>query len=273
MTLPDPSTSIRRPPESKPEPNDNRVLVLGIYLPSVANHAARISADLLAGNLWQIDLRWAAVGEGGIPDGLRALTVLRLTERVPKFRILNRLLAEIDLAPYRFLVVVDDDIELESGFLDRFLAYQTAHDLTLAQPARTHDSYIDHYFVAQLLGVEARQTRFVEIGPVFSLRRDGFAHLLPFDEEAPMGWGLDFVWPVQLDAHGCRLGVIDASPVRHALRKPVSTYDYTETNTAMEQFLNDRAHLSHAAAFVALETYPLRASEQAHQAGNRSGTP
>ncbi|WP_093030060.1 hypothetical protein [Thiocapsa roseopersicina] len=255
------------------EPKDNRVLVLGVYLPSVANHAARISADLLAGNQWQIDLRWAAVGEGNIPDGLGELTVLRMTERMPKFSILNRLLAEIDLSPYRFLVVVDDDIELESGFLDRFLAYQTAHNLTLAQPARTHDSYIDHYFVAQLLGVEARQTQFVEIGPVFSLRRDGFARLLPFDEEAPMGWGLDFVWPVQLDAGGCRLGVIDASPVRHALRKPVTTYDYTETSAAMERFLSDRVHLSHAAAFVALETYPLRESDPAHDAGHRPGPP
>ncbi len=256
-----------------PEPKDNRVLVLGVYLPSVANHAERISADLLAANQWQIDLRWAALGEGEIPDGLGELTVLRMTERMPKFSILNRLLAEINLAPYRFLVVVDDDIELESGFLDRFLAYQAAHDLTLAQPARTHDSYIDHYFVAQLIGVEARRTRFVEIGPVFSLRSDGFAHLLPFDEEAPMGWGLDFVWPVQLDAAACRLGIIDASPVRHALRKPVTTYDYAETSAAMEQFLSDRAHLDHAEAFVALETFPLHVPEPARDAGNRSGPP
>ena len=255
------------------DPKDNRVLVLGVYLPSVPNHAARISADLLAGNQWQVDLRWAAGGEGDIPDGLGELTVLRMIERMPKFGILNRLLAEIDLAPYRFLVVVDDDIELESGFLDRFLASQTAHDLTLAQPARTHDSYIDHYFVAQLLGVEARQTRFVEIGPVFSLRRDGFARLLPFDEEAPMGWGLDFVWPVQLDSDGCRLGIIDASPVRHALRKPVTTYDYRETSAAMARFLSDREHLSHAAAFVALETYPIRPSDPVRDDGHRSGQP
>ena len=255
------------------EPKDNRVLVLGVYLPSVPNHAARISADLLAGNQWQVDLRWAAVGEGEIPDELGELTVLQMTERMPKFHLLNRLLTGIDLSVYRFLVVVDDDIELESGFLDRFLAYQTAHDLTLAQPARTHDSYIDHYFVAQLIGVEARRTRFVEIGPVFSLRRDGFAHLLPFDEEAPMGWGLDFVWPVQLDAAGCRLGIIDASPVRHALRKPVTTYDYTETSAAMERFLSDRAHLDHAEAFVALETFPLHGPKPARDADNLSGPP
>ncbi len=273
MTTPDPSSLAHQPQGFMSEPKDNRVLVLGVYLPSVPNHAARISADLLAANQWQIDLRWAAVGEGEIPDGLRELTVLRMTDRMPKFSILNLLLAEIDLSPYRFLVVVDDDIELESGFLDRFLADQAAYDLTLAQPARTHDSYIDHYFVAQLLGIEARQTRFVEIGPVFSLRQDGFAQLLPFDEEAPMGWGLDFVWPVQLDSVSCRIGIIDAAPVRHALRKPVTTYDYTETSAAMEEFLSKRVHLSHAEAFVAVETYPLRASDPAHHAGNRSGQP
>ncbi len=243
---------------------DNRILVVGVYLPSVPNHAARISSDLLTATQWQIDLKWAAIGDGTIPEELQGLTTLRMTERMPKFKLLNRLLAEIDLAPYAFIVVVDDDIELEPAFLDRFLAYQTAHDLTLAQPARTHDSYIDHYFVAQLLGVGARQTRFVEIGPVFSLRRDGFARLLPFDEAAPMGWGLDFVWPVQLDSGGYRLGIIDATPVRHALRKPVSTYDYSETSAAMERFLSDRVSLTHAVAFVALETYPLRPSDANH---------
>jgi hypothetical protein len=244
-----------------PDQQDNRALVIGVYLPSIPNHAEVISKELLGARDWSVDLRWATVGGGIVPETLRSLTVLQTSERVAKFVLLNRLLANVDLESYAFLMVVDDDIELPPDFLDRFLAHQIAHDFTLAQPARTHDSYIDHYFVAQLLGVAARWTRFVEIGPVFCLRRDGFPLLLPFDESAPMGWGLDFVWPAQLEAHGRRLGIVDATPVRHALRKPVTTYDYDQTNRAMARFLAERRHLSHAAAFRALETYPLAASQ------------
>lgn len=239
------------------EPQAKRVLVTGVYLPAIPNHAARISGDLLASTQWRVDLRWASIGKGPVDETLSALTTLRLQEPVPKFALLNRLLAEVDLDRYDFLVVVDDDIELPDAFLDRFLALQAEHDLTLAAPARTHDSYIDHHFVAQLLGVAGRRTRFVEIGPVFSIRHDGFAHLLPFDEDAPMGWGLDFVWPARLERLGQRLGIVDATPVRHALRKPVSGYDYDETNRAMKDFLDRHEHLAHADAFLALETYPL----------------
>jgi hypothetical protein len=236
---------------------DNRVLVVGVYLPTIANHADRISSDLLGAHRWHVDLRWAAIGDGPATELVRKHTVLISPTPVPKYALLNRVLGGVDLDTYRFVVVVDDDIEIGSEFLDRFLEYQIEYNLALAQPARTHDSYIDHYFVAQLLGVAARWTRFVEIGPVLSLRRDAFAHLLPFEEDAPMGWGLDFVWPVQLESRGCRLGIVDAAPVKHALRKPVTTYDYGETNTEMSRFLGEREHLARDEAFIAIETYPL----------------
>jgi glycosyltransferase involved in cell wall biosynthesis len=247
----------RRPPCE----TDRRVLILGIYLPGIANHAATLSRELLGARDWEVDLRWASVGacsaSAPLDPELEALTRWHSRERVPKFVLLNRLLAEIEIERYRYLLVVDDDIELPPGFLDRFLAIQEVRDFTLAQPARTHDSYTDHQFVNQLMGVESRCTRFVEIGPLFSLRRDGFASLLPFDEDAPMGWGLDFVWPVVLEHHGRRLGIVDATPVRHALRKPVSTYDYTETQTAMQVFLARRSHLTLSEACIAGQTYPL----------------
>ncbi len=246
------------PPE---QASDRRVLILGVYLPGIANYAAEISSELLSSRHWTVDLHWASVGAGApgvrIDPALKELTRLHSTERAPKFVLLNRLLAAIKCEPYRYLMVVDDDIELPHGFVDRYLAIQEARDFTLAQPARTHDSFTDHQFVNQLMGVESRRTRFVEIGPVFSLRRDGFEMLLPFDEDAPMGWGLDFVWPVILEQHDRQLGVIDATPVRHALRKPVSTYDYTRTESAMRAFLAKRPHLALAEACTASQTYPL----------------
>lgn len=234
------------------------VLVLGVFLQNTANYALEISAELRRSNDWNVDLRWAALGSAELSRDIAEATLIHTTERIPKFQLLNKLLQGIDLGRYRYIVVVDDDVELGDHFLDRFLALQQRYQLALAQPARTHDSFIDHYCVARLHGIEARRTRFVEIGPVFSIAANAFGSLLPFDETAPMGWGLDFVWPVQLEEDGLHMGVIDAVPVRHALRKPVTQYDYDDTKNAMSRFLQERKHLTPGEAFVTLETYTSR---------------
>ena len=238
--------------------NDNDVLILGVYLLNTTNHANEISRTLQQANEWNVDLRWAAVGSGDPPDELTGITVSTQEERAPKFRLINALIEEVDIERYRYLIVADDDIELPRGFVDRYLRLQEKYGFALAQPACTHDSYIDHHFVAQLEGVEARWTRFVEIGPLVSIRRDIFSLLLPFDEKkAPMGRGLDFVWPTQLEAEGVRLGIVDATPVKHALRKPVALNSYDDTKNEMDNFLSNQKHLSTSEAFLALETYPL----------------
>lgn len=233
-----------------------RVLALGVYMLNARNTAPDLAHELVSAREWEVEQRWAAIGAGAEPDGLEALTLLREHDPVPKFSLLNRLLEGVDLERYTYLIVTDDDIELPGGFIDRYLRLVEKHGLSLAQPARTHDSYIDHYFVAALSGVEARRTRFVEIGPLFSIARDTFGLLLPFDESAPMGWGLDLVWPVAFGAAGRHLGIVDATPVRHVLRKPVTLYTYDETDRKRVAFLKAHEHLTPDEAFVAVETYP-----------------
>ena len=242
-------------------PKRKRVLVAGIYLPDRENHALAISDELSSSADWQVDLCWGAVGSRPPPEELRARTHIISPQRVSKFELLNRLLAEAPLDDYEYLMITDDDIELPAGFVDDYLDVVTRRRFHLAQPARTHRSYIDHHFVAQLVGVEARRTRFVEIGPLFSLQRDAFPVLLPFDEAAPMGWGLDCVWPTLIESAGLTLGIVDATPVTHALRKPVALYDYDETNASMQQFLQDQPHLSAEDRFLSLETWPAPAAK------------
>lgn len=240
-----------------------RVLVVGAYLNGKPNYAEVLSAELSAAPGLSVDLCWAAIGGGSrLPEALAAATALHLHQPVPKFQLINRLLRHFKLGDYDALLVIDDDIELPAYFLPQYLALQAKHGFGLAQPARTHDSYIDHYFVAQLMGIEARRTRFVEIGPLFSISRTAFDVLLPFDEEAPMGWGLDFVWPLLLEQAGLSQGIIDATPVRHALRKPVTHYDYDTTNSDMKGYLDSRPHLRADDAFIALETFPGSAEAQ-----------
>jgi hypothetical protein len=61
--------------------------------------------------------------------------------------------------------------------------------------------------------VTARTTTFVEIGPVVLLSPRATAAVLPFPEDVRMGWGLDVYWSGMRDT--LRLGVVDATPMRH----------------------------------------------------------
>jgi hypothetical protein len=230
------------------------VLVVGVYLANRENTAHHISRELILSRRWNVEQRWIALGRGD-PRALAPPTTATVEPPQPKFALLNRVLGREELDRHEFVVVCDDDIELPEGFLDRYLDLVTRFDLALAQPARTHDSYIDHWFVEQLDGLEARRTRFVEIGPLFSMRRDAARHLLPFSEESAMGWGYDFVWPVVMEAAGLRMGIVDATPVAHRLRKPVAYYDHASASRAMNAFLSTRSHLSREEAFTIVEAY------------------
>lgn len=234
----------------------NRVLVLGVYLADRPNLAPEISVELARATRWQVEQRWVALGRSPVPAALAPVTTWTTVQPTPKFEVLNRLLRE-EGAPDRFdyIVVSDDDITLPAGFLDAYLALVEQYDLALAQPARTHDSYIDHRFVEQLDGLDARWTRFVEIGPLFSIRRDALARLAPFDPSSPMGWGYDFVWPVVMEEAGLHMGIVDATPVSHSLRKPVANYDYGTANQAMKDFLAAHPHLTRDRAFTIIRAF------------------
>jgi hypothetical protein len=233
-----------------------RVLALGVYLCDREHLAESIAAELGRSHVFQVDQRWIALGSSPIPPALAAVTVAQAAGPLPKFELLNRLLRGVDLDGLDHLVVADDDIALPEGFLDRYLALVERYGFALAQPARTHDSFVDHGFVERLDGLDARQTRYVETGPLFSLQRAAFPLLLPFDETPPMGWGLDFTWPVALERAGLRLGLIDATPVGHSLRKPVAYYDHASTLSGMAAYLASHPHLGRAEAFTIVEPYP-----------------
>jgi len=192
---------------------------------------------------FRVDQRWAALGGPAPTTDVHRVTTIQSSERIPKFALINRLSADVDLTGYAFVLLVDDDVELPDRFLDDFLSLQQKYDLALAQPARTPDSQSDHAIVRQVAGLDARQTRFVEIGPVVSLRQDAVRLLMPFDEASPMGWGLDFVWPLMLEAHGLRLGIIDKTPVRHALRLQTKGYDGRAAWWKMQAYLKRTPHL------------------------------
>ena len=100
--------------------------------------------------------------------------------------------------------MIDDDVELPRGFLDRFLFLCERFSLTLAQPAHRLHSHAAWEVTRRRPGSVVRETSFVEIGPVTAFARASFEVLLPFPE-LRMGWGLDVHWAALAREHGLAL--------------------------------------------------------------------
>jgi glycosyltransferase involved in cell wall biosynthesis/uncharacterized coiled-coil protein SlyX len=239
----------------KGEAKKGAVLLAGVYLADQKNAIRHIVRELDKSACYEVVQKWIALSGDAPSEEVQAVTVMKAGNPQPKFVLLNQLLSAEALEHYDYLLICDDDVILPENFLDNFLLLQQKCDFALAQPARTRNSFTDHPFVEQFEGLKARRTRFVEIGPVVSIRRDAYPVLLPFDETAHMGWGYDFVWPYLIGQAGLRMGIIDATPVEHSMRKPVRNYNYDEANSAMHKYLSMTPHLSKEEAFTILESY------------------
>jgi len=229
------------------------ILLAGIYLAGKPNTAGHVAYECARSRDHAVAQRWAAIAPGGKGDCSLPGTVAIYVEPEPKFGIIDRLTR--DAGYFDWLIITDDDAELPEGFIDRFIGLAERYDFALCQPARSLDSFVDHGIVLQMPGLAARRTRFVEIGPLFAVRRDAMALLLPFGPEAGMGWGLDFIWPVAIEAAGLRLGIVDATPIAHRLRRPVSGYDLDGAARAMADRLAICRHLPPSLAFSVVEAY------------------
>jgi GT2 family glycosyltransferase len=159
-----------------------------------------------------------------------------------KWANVNAALAATPLGSADWLLIVDDDVVLPRGFLDRFLALAEAFGLELAQPAHAFASHAAWDVTRRRPGVLARRTRFVEIGPVTALSARAAAELLPFPD-LQMGWGLDGRWSAIAAEHGWPIGVIDATPVRH-LRPVAASYPRDAAIAEAEAFLDGRAYVT-----------------------------
>jgi len=205
------------------EPPRRRVLVVGIDRPGVPGLMALARAEL-GRSRHDVTIDLAPAGERG------------------KFENLNALLARHDLPAYDWLLVVDDDVALPPGFLDRFLHAAERAALRLAQPAHRLHSHAAWAVTRRRPGVTARETNFVEIGPVTAFHRDTFATLLPFPA-LRMGWGLDVHWAAVAAQHGWPIGIVDATPVGHTLRPAGDAYPREEAADEARRFLAGRPYV------------------------------
>jgi GT2 family glycosyltransferase len=200
-----------------------RVLALSVVRPEHTAGAQRIRAEL---------------------D--RSRHALELYTRPPgglgKFENLNRLLADHPATGYDWLLLIDDDVELPRGGIDRLLLCSERYDLQLAQPAHRLDSHAAWQVTRRHMGSVVRETNFVEIGPVTALAAATFAQLLPFPE-VRMGWGLDAHWAALAREHGWRCGVVDAVAIGHRVAPAGDSYSRERAVAEARELLTDRPYV------------------------------
>jgi hypothetical protein len=196
-----------------------RVLALCVYRPSSESMPA-IAAQLSASRHAVRPLLGALGGElsGG------------------KFQNLNVLLAQAEPADHDWLLIVDDDVVLPERFVDRLIGLCECLGLALAQPAQTLASHAAWPVTRRRARSLARETGFVEIGPVTAIRKDAAAELTPFPE-LRYGWGLDLHWVAVARERGWRLGVLDALPVRHETGSVAAGYGHEDAVAEAQRFL------------------------------------
>jgi len=216
-------------------PPTRSVLALGVVRTEHEQLAAAIRAELLRSR-HKVQVRTCPPGGRG------------------KFENLNALLAADPPAAYDWLLVVDDDVELPGGFLDRFLFLCERFSLALAQPAHRLDSHAAWSVTRRHRASVARETGFVEIGPVTAFARRTFPLLLPFPE-LQMGWGLDVHWAALAREHGWRCGVLDAVSIRHRAAPVAAAYGHADAVREARAFLADRPYVTAGEANRTLTTH------------------
>jgi hypothetical protein len=232
---------------------DGSVHVLGVYGADQAESMSRAVAELRRSR------RPLRIVLGALDDGTPDLareTVLTGLRGQGKFENLNALLEQAPPAGARWVVVIDDDVALPRGFLDRFLFVSEHLGLELAQPALTHTSHAAWRVFRRRRWAVARTTRMVEIGPFTAFSAPVAAQLLPFPP-LRMGWGLDAHWGALAEQRGWRLGVVDATPIEHSGRPTASGYDRHEALAELREFLLERPWIDRNAANSVVETHRM----------------
>jgi GT2 family glycosyltransferase len=217
------------------EPPLRKVLALGVERPEHRALAAAIRAEL-EGSRHDVELHTCAPAGAG------------------KFENLNRLLADHPADGHDWLLVIDDDVELPHGFVDRMLCLCERFALDLAQPAHRHNSHAAWQVTRRRSGSVVRETPFVEIGPVTAFARSTFSTLLPFPE-LRMGWGLDLHWAALARERSWRCGVLDALAIGHRAAPAAGAYSREAAVAEARAFLAEHEYVSAHEAQQTLATH------------------
>lgn len=166
----------------------------------------------------------------------------------------SRTSAEL-LARYRYVLILDDDIEIDARSIDRLFSIMHRYQLWLAQPAYTPDSHVRWPITVAVPGLLLRFTDFVEVG-VSAFAVAALDRVIESIAKSRSGWGLDMVYSQLLGDPHDRIAVVDAVTCRHPGRTE-SEMDRVMTRAEMQaegselldryrdgQWLEPRVHAS-----------------------------
>jgi hypothetical protein len=233
----------------KSQIDKKNILIIGIYFSDKRNYATQLHKKFNNSYNHNVVQIWVGLGVGEMYD----FTNFTYTEPKPKFTILNEILKDIDISQFDYLIVTDDDIVIPSSFIDGYIEVVDAVGFSLSQPSRSHFSELSHAITKVKKNCIARQTRFVEIGPLFMVQKKLFELLIPFDDITPMGWGVDFVWPAILKKYNMKMGIVDSISINHGMRETGISYNKIQHKKIMAEYLNNIEHLSREEAFVVID--------------------
>lgn len=213
---------------------NNKILIIGAYYSTNNNNVEDIMKEFYNTNSYVVEQKWLSLGDSKVSDLVSNNTVLTSLTKDGKSIHMNKLLQNVNISDYKYILVSDDDFEMENGFLDKYLFMMDKYNFSLSQPSR-----IDHQswqITWQIPTLNARRTMRIEGGPLIAIRYDLAPLILPFNEQSPMGWGEHVIWPHVVQKHNLKMGIIDAVGVNHTMRPVASLYD---GNKAM----NDMFHM------------------------------
>ncbi|KQW51790.1 MULTISPECIES: DUF707 domain-containing protein [unclassified Roseateles] len=116
--------------------------------------------------------------------------------------------------PYRYVLMLDDDLIFEPGAVSRFFQYCEEEELALAQPAIALGSHSNHLVNVRNAACRVRRVNFVEVmAPCFSHAL--LERLLPTFTLTRCTWGIDYAWSSMLADTDEKLAIVDAVPMQH----------------------------------------------------------
>lgn len=139
------------------------------------------------------------------------------------------------ISRYAYVAVFDDDLSISAAALLQLFEIADAHDLKIAQPSLTHDSYFTYAGLLHNPAYRLRYVNYIEMMcPVF--RADVFREIQPLYD---MGYesGIDLIWCNLVATSPQDFAVIDDVCVRHT--RPVGTLKAANGFTGTKRYEDD----------------------------------
>ena len=111
-----------------------------------------------------------------------------------RFAHLNWLYRARPVIPNSWVVIADDDVFFVKGDLATTIEVMRAAGISLAQPGQSLNGWWTSLFTVSRPFLVARDTNYVEQGPIVIADDTMRTAILPFPEDGSMGWGIEAEW-------------------------------------------------------------------------------